>query len=320
MLYEKIKKIYKNMVYARADDTGAVFYFSRKDFPGLTQTSYPFRSSRGHTLQGYFYAYEGYIPDRVVIFEHGMGSGHRGYMKEIELLARHGYRVFAYDHTGCMESGGETTGGFLQSLSDLDDALTALKQDKDGQGVKFSVVGHSWGGFSTLNILSLHPDVEAIVAMAGFLSLSQILQGFFSGPLAGVGKRILQSETAANPDLAAHSALNALKNTSARALILHSADDKTVSCRKNFDVLKKELDDRPNLRFVRLNGKGHNPNYTADAVRYKDAFFKTYTKMMKKGRLSTDEQKKAFIAAYDWDRMTAQDPAVWEMILETLDR
>ena len=320
MLYEMIEKTYKNMVYSRADEAGSVFYFSHADFPGLAQTPYPFRSSKGHTLQGYFYSYPEYIPDRIVIFEHGMGSGHRGYMKEIELLARHGYRVFAYDHTGCMESGGETTGGFLQSLGDLNDALTTLKQDEACRDVKFSVVGHSWGGFSTLNILSLHPDVEAIVAMAGFLSLSHILKGFFSGLLAGVGKRILQNETAANPTLAAHCAVDALKNTTARALILHSADDKTVSCRLNFDLLQKELGDRPHIRFVKLNGKGHNPNYTADAVRYKDAFFKTYTKMMKKGRLSTDEQKKTFIAAYDWDRMTAQDPAVWEMIFKTLDR
>ena len=319
MLYEKIKETYKNMVYSRADETGAVFYFSHRDFAGLEQTPYPFPSSLGHTLQGYFYSYAGYKPDRIILFEHGMGSGHRGYMKEIELLARHGYLVFAYDHTGCMESGGETTGGFLQSLRDCNDALNALGRDERYRHAAVSVVGHSWGGFSTLNILTLHPEVKSIVAMAGFLSLPHILGSFFGGLLSGVGKRLLCEETVANPDLVGHNAIDTLKNTTARALILHSSDDKTVSCKRNFDALQKALGDRPNLRFVKLKGKGHNPNYTADAVRYKDAFFKTYTKRMKKGLLVTDEQKKAFIVSYDWDRMTAQDPAVWEMIFETLD-
>ena len=34
MFYKKLRNAYRGMVYTRADDTGAVFYFSAEDFEG----------------------------------------------------------------------------------------------------------------------------------------------------------------------------------------------------------------------------------------------------------------------------------------------
>lgn len=318
MLFKLMEKVYRNSVYCRADEDGSIFYFSASDFKGLHQEPFAFTSSKGHKMQGYFYYYENCVQERLIVFEHGMGSGHRGYMKEIERIARHGYRVFAYDHTGCMESGGETTGGFLQSLIDLNDALNALREEVH-KNTDISVVGHSWGGFSTLNIAALHPEVTHIVAMSGFISVPRMLNQLFGGILSGVAKRLYEQEKAANPEMIDSDAVSALKNTDAKVLILHSKDDKVVSFEKQFAVMREALAEKENISFVELDGKGHNPNYTKDAVEYKDAFFVTYQKMMKKKQLKTEEQKKAFIASYDWDKMTEQDEAVWEMIFKTLD-
>lgn len=99
------------------------------------------------------------------------------------MLARHGYLVFAYDHTGCMESGGECTNGFAQSLNDLDTCLKTLKADSKYEKMRFSVVGHSWGAFSTMNVAALHPDLRHVVAMCGFVSVSQMLHQNFGGIL-----------------------------------------------------------------------------------------------------------------------------------------
>ena len=129
MLFEKyIVNTFKKQMYNRCDDTGVAYYFSADNFEGLNKENFVFTARAGHNLQGYFYWYENPMENRLVIFEHGMGGGHRSYMREIETIAKKGYLVFAYDHTGCMESGGETTGGFSQSLMDLDDVLTALKR------------------------------------------------------------------------------------------------------------------------------------------------------------------------------------------------
>ena len=64
-----------------------------------------------------------------------------------------------------MESGGESANGLGQSLSDLNDCITALKKEEKLSGYDFSVMGHSWGGFSTLNIASFHPDISHIVVL-----------------------------------------------------------------------------------------------------------------------------------------------------------
>ncbi len=318
MITKFIEKIYRSMVYNRADDNGCVFYFTADSFEGLHREEYSFPSSLGHTLAGAFYYYDGFNENRLIIFEHGMGSGHTGYMTEIERLCREGYRVFAYDHTGCMNSGGESTNGFVQSLRDLDDAVKALKADEKYSSLPISVIGHSWGGFSTMNISALHPDIEKCVAMSGFISAEQILKGFFKGILSPFYKKILALESESNPNYIRYNALETLKNTKTKMLIIHSDDDKTVSAANNFDLLEKELSARENISFLRLNGKNHNPNYTDDAVKYKDKFFAEYQKALKKKALVTEEDKKAFKAKYDWKRMTAQDENVWKVITEFL--
>lgn len=321
MLFEKqIEKAYLKAVRSRCDDGGTAYYFSAADFDGLEQEPYPFENLKGERLQGYFYHYgTPKTPYRIVIFEHGMGGGHRSYMKEIEMLARHGYLVFAYDHTGCMESQGAHTNGFSQSLADLHAALLSLEKNPDFSAYTFSVVGHSWGGFSTLNIAALHPEITHLVAISGFLSAERILKQTFSGVLKSYYPRAYALEQESNPDFAQYSAEESLKNFKGRVLVIHSEDDKVVHSKKHFRELKKAMDDRANMRFLEVTGKGHNPNYTADAVRYKDAYLAELKRCAKKGMLSTDDAKREFLKKFDWNRMTAQDDAVWQAIFDTLD-
>ena len=49
-----VRNIYRDTVFKRADETEAVFYFTHKDFENLNCIDFPFLSSDGHTLQGYF--------------------------------------------------------------------------------------------------------------------------------------------------------------------------------------------------------------------------------------------------------------------------
>lgn len=318
MFSKFVEKIYRSQVYQRADDTGCVFYFTKDNFEGLKGEEFTFYSSLGHKLEGCFYYYDGFNEERLIIFEHGMGSGHTGYMTEIERLCRAGYRVFSYDHTGCMKSGGETTNGFAQSLRDLDDAVKAIKADERYKDLALSVMGHSWGGFSSLNISAIHPEIEKIVAMSGFVCVEEIVKSFFKGILSPFGKRIIEIEKSSNPEYIKYNAVNSLRNTKSRVLVIHSDDDKTVLKENSIDILERELKGRENISFLRLSGKNHNPNYTKDAVEYKDKFFADFQKALKKKVLSSNEAKKAFKENYDWKRMTAQDEEVWEKVLEFL--
>ena len=319
MLFQLIEKVYRNAVYSRTDADGSIFYFSAADFDGLKQDPFVFMSSQDHKLQGYFYHYDNYVPGRIIMFEHGMGTGHRAYMKEIERIARQGYLVFTYDHTGCTESGGESNGGFVHSLIDLNDAINALQKDEKYRDMDISVVGHSWGGFSSLNIAAFHPEVSHIVAMAGFVSVELILKQFFGGLLSGARKKIYEKEKITYPEYIESNAVSALRNTTAKVLVIHSKDDKTVSYVNHFEVMQRALKEKENITFLTVEGKNHNPNYTKEAVVYKDAFFADYQKMRKKKLLQTEEQKKTFLAKYDWHKMTEQDENIWEEIFKALE-
>jgi pimeloyl-ACP methyl ester carboxylesterase len=314
MLFEKkIKEIYLQRICRRYDDEGLARYFNHSDFAGLNAEAFSFKGREGQTLNGAFYSYDGYREDKVVVFDHGMGGGHLSYMREIERLCRAGYRVFSYDHTGCMTSEGNGTGGFARSLDDLDRALNALKE-KLGENMAFSVIGHSWGGYSTLNIASLHPGVESVVAISGFASVKRMLDGVFNG----FAPKIMELEEKSGIPTVGADAADSLAQFKGRALVIHSADDKVVSAKKHFGYLESALADKDNVRFMLVSGKAHNPNYTEDAVKYLALYAKQLTKSLKRGRLATEEQKKEFVASFDWMRMTEQDEAIWKEIIDVI--
>ena len=307
------------MAYTRCDDTGVAYYFSAKDFPTLFAEEYDFTSSRGDLLRGFLYSYPEKNPSRLVVFDHGFGGGHLSYMKEIELLARRGYLVFAYDHTGCMRSGGESPNGMAQSLSDLNDALLKIKCDERLAGFDVSVVGHSWGGFSTMNIASLHLEISHVVVLSGFVSVELLINSYFSGIMKGYRRAVMALEREANPRFVDFSGIESLKSSPVKAQLIYSEDDRMCKKNPHYDLLLSELSGRENTELILLKNKGHNPNYTEDAVKYLGAYVAERTRLIKKNGLSTKEAREAFVASYDWDRMTAQDESVWQRIFSFLE-
>jgi len=313
MIFAKqIEAIYRSNLYVRQDNAGGIFYFQPSDFPGLEDHPYEFTAKAGHPLRGFFYHYPNPMPGRLVVFDHGMGNGHRAYLREIEELCRRGFLVYSYDHTGCMASGGESTNGFATSLSDLDACITALKAEPALSDRTISVVGHSWGGFSTMNICALHPEITHVVSMSGFVSVEKIVHDNLKGPLALYRSHIMELERRSNPDYVDFHAVRSLRKTEAKVLLIYSDDDKTVSKATHYDELHRLLGGKENIRFLLVSGKNHNPGYTAEAVAYKDHFFAAYQKEMKK--LTTPEAQKAFMDGYNWLKMTEQDMAVWDAI------
>ena len=320
MLFEKlILNVYKSRMFKRYDDEGTAFYFSAEDFNELKKTPFSFKTKRGNTLQGYFYFYENSIPDRLVIFDHGMGGGHRSYMREIELIAKKGYKVFSYDHTGCMESEGDTVYGFATSLADLDSAVIALKNTEEYKNMKISVIGHSWGAYAVQNICALHSDITHVIAISGPVSVKAMIDQYFGGILKYYRQAIMRLEMQENPDYVGFDAVNALRSSNAKILIIHSKDDKMVKKEYHFDLLENALKDKENVRFLLVDGKRHNPNYTREAVIYLNEYLAELANKTKKGELSTHQAKRAFIEKFDWHKMTEQDETVWSEIFKALE-
>ena len=93
---DRLIKMYRDILFVRHDPDGRIFYFSHEDFDGLHKTPFEFKSRKGHTLKGGFYYYDNPRQDRLIVLDHGLGVGHRGYMREIETICRKGYMVFTY--------------------------------------------------------------------------------------------------------------------------------------------------------------------------------------------------------------------------------
>lgn len=318
MIFEKkIVNMVTSRLLTRMDNPDGIFYFQPEHFPGLRAHGYDFTSSRGHTLKGFFYSYENPISGKLVVFDHGMGNGHRAYMREIETLCKAGFLVYSYDHTGCMASGGEHIGGFAQSLQDLDDCIQALKEESALHDRSLCVVGHSWGGYSTMNIGALHPQITHVVSMSGFISVERIVKQTL-GPLKAYAPAIVAREQRRLPRHSRYNALESLDRTPAKVLLIYSDDDRTVHRKEHFDPLYEKFADSGHVKFLLLSGKDHNPTYETESLKYKNDFFARYQKAKKKGLLETEEQQQQFMGAFDWWHMTRQDMEVWQQIFDHL--
>ena len=316
LLSNQNEKMLRKEMYTRKDNQSGIFYFSAADFPGLQAEPFSFASRRGHTLKGYFYSYPGAEEHRIVVFEHGIGNGHRAYMREIERLCRAGFVVFSYDHTGCMESGGENPNGFGQSLCDLDDCFRALKQHPALDGKVFSVVGHSWGGFSSMNIAACHPDLTHVVAMSGFISVRAILHQFLPGLLKLFYPDLYRLEKASNPETVGACSIRTLRKSKIPTLLIYSDNDEMVTKRCHYDVLKDKLSGQENIHFLLVENRDHNPTYTREALDLKKVFLGDLRQCNE--NCATSEQKCRFMSRYDFLQMTEQDEAVWEVIIDHL--
>ena len=88
--------------------------------------------------------------------------------------------------------------------------------------------------------------------------------------------------------------------------------------RRHYDLLNEGLKDKENVKCVLVSGKGHNPNYTSEAVKYLGEFAKARAKLLK-NKKATKEEKARFVASFDWDKMTEQDAVLWKDIFTHLD-
>ena len=75
----------------------------------------------------------------------------------------------------------------------------------------------------------------------------------------------------------------------------------------------------PNDEFILLDNKGHNPNYTIEAVKYLNEYQKQKKKYKKQKKLENTKQKEKFIQTFDWNMMTTQDEDVWQEIINWLN-
>ncbi len=97
----------------------------------------------------------------VIVFIHGSGQNHLGYMLQHRFFANRGFQAITPDLPGH----GQSDGAPLTSIEDMADWMIAFM---DAAGIERAhMVGHSQGGLILLDLASRHPDR---VVTASFLA------------------------------------------------------------------------------------------------------------------------------------------------------
>lgn len=311
-MFKKMVKQCLNKEFGhRCDDNGLLFYYNTCDFPGLKDEDFSFTSANLNILRGKIFSTNLTSIKNPIIFCHGMGGGYLSYMKEIAYLAFKLNRpIIAFDYTATFSSDGKCLLGFNEPTIDLLNCIEHLKNDKRFIDSKFSLIGHSWGGYTVGNYLNFNNDIDKAVLISAPLSYKNVVFEKLPVFLGFLWPTIKKNEIDLFGDYARYDLLNSLKNTKSNVLVLHSNDDKIVSYKKNFVELKEKINSY-NVTFKTVYNKGHNPTYKEAASKYLQTVFKNAKK------IKNSELKNYFLEV-DWQRATSLDENVMNYICEFL--
>ena len=318
MLFSKIIAKKFDAVWGRYEGDPAMHYDTPAAYPGLQSQPFPIMGDKNVTLQGAFYYYGTFRPEKLIVFDHGISAGHLAYLKEIDYLAQHGYTVYSYDHTGCVATGGEGIRGFAQGVNDLDHVLTALQKDARFAEVPRKIIGHSWGGYSCMNVVAFHPEVTHVVSLAGFLSARALSEQYIPKMFLKYSEEVMARERQRNPRYADLDARESMQQSKAHLMHVQSRDDNMVKFDLCCAPLSKALAGRANTEFVVLDGHGHDPQRTTAALAAYTAMETELNRKRKHHQLDTPAQQEAFRAAQNWVQIDEQDEQVWQKILDFL--
>ena len=253
--------------HARYDGNPRLEYFSPDDL-GLAHSDFSFKSGKW-TIHGSRYWVDGTIPAALVVFFHGIGAGRNAYMKEIATICRHGYLVYAFDYTGCMESEGPYIYGLGHVSKDLDAFFAWLDQDEIAFQLPRFAIGHSWGGYAALLSSKECFGVRKIVSFSGFTQVSRLYSGFLRSywmrKLTPLIRLFLFLEEGASENI---DAASRLRKSNSELLYIQGSEDRIVSLEAGLNDLRRRLPTRPNSEYVMVIGQDHNPYLTPNAEAY----------------------------------------------------
>ena len=243
--------------------------FDNDDFPTLKAKKTYFYSG-SNKLTGYFYEIGEVDKSKIVIFAHGYGNGHHRYLDLINQLCKNGLYVFSYDATSFDESEGDGIRGFPQGVIDLSNAIKYIKslgyKDED-----ISLVGHSWGAYSSGAVINEYPFISKVVMISGFNKSLDLIKA--NGSQWG-GEKFMTSfkyveeyEAKYYPKESKYTVLDGFKKSTTEYLFIHSDDDKTVPISAGLDFFKEVIGNNPRVSYIRLSGMGHGTSY--DSVKGK---------------------------------------------------
>lgn len=223
-----------------------------KDYP---RKNVSFKSGE-NTLHGYIYG--GNNDKGLIVFAHGIGIGHEGYINEIIWFVNKGWRVFSYDATGSCTSEGDGTKGLPQSALDLDNALTFIENDKELSKLPKFLAGHSWGGYAVTAVLNFDHDVKGSASVSGYAYPMEMVEEFadgFIGSSAVLIRPFMWIDCFANFGKNVNlSAIDGINKADVPVLVIHGKKDETIGFDSSSIISKKDEITNPNVKYYPIEG------------------------------------------------------------------
>ena len=251
------------------------FYDHYKDaYPRRNVSFY----SGKNRLQGYIFGEEN--TKGLIVFAHGINSGHESYIQEIAWMVDHGWRVFAYDATGSCTSEGKGTTGLIQSALDLHAALTYVEGDEILKNLPKCLMGHSWGGYAVAAGLYFDHDVKASASIAGYSDGIQMMMRFGTATMGKAVALLRPFAYLAHLSLfgryATLTATDGINRANIPVLLVHGTGDELVRYDITGIVAHKDEITNPNVTIYSMSDAGqdghmsifHNANSVEEIARF----------------------------------------------------
>lgn len=302
---------YIKQFVCRYDKEVGVPYYACSDFVGLKQESYSFTNSKGIKINYFYYYYDNYKDDKIILFCHGLGPGHTAYLAEIEELAKRGYKVLTLDFTGCDSSEGKNLGSLNAPTRDVNELLDLLKLDKP-----IILMGHSMGGFTALNTIHLRKEITKAIILSGFLSVASEIEASLKNKF--ISSRILKYERKCFPDYYDLNNIEYLKKTTDDIFFIQSDNDAMVPYATALKVV--EQIDNPHIKTLMIPNRKHNPNYTDTATEYMNEVFGNYYYLIQQKKIKTDEDRINYFKDVSLPKLVEQDKKLFDQIEEFINK
>lgn len=314
---------YMKQYFNRSEQKKYSRYMRWADYEDFERETVTFPSG-DETLTGYIYGMDNASKGLVVI-SHGLGSYSEGYIGETRYFVDNGFMVFAYDNTGSGASTGESCIGLVQSVIDLDNALTYIEQNPVFDGLPICLYGHSWGGFATTAILNYDHDIIAVASLAGYndsleemMYVGKSLLGAFVYAEKPFIWMTLHAAFGDRMNLTAANGINRAKHTA--VMIIQGDLDDFVGYDGPCIYANRGKITRDDVQFVLLEGRGHSDlmmDQSADRLAYMEQLDAEYDRMAEQYPDGIpDEIEKEWSETIDKELTSRLDRELFEKIVD----
>ena len=242
----------------------------------VTQKEYSYPCN-DYLLKGFLYL-NNKPQNGLIVFAPGLNAQIVEYKSVIYAFVQRGFDVFAFDPTGHGESGGKSSIGFPQIITDLDATLEFIGKSDDFNYENIFLLGHSRGGFGVCCTMNSYNNIAAAVSvnsvdtsMDAIMAYSTKYVGdiaYGNYPFLSVYQNFLFGSELCNK-----SASKEINDSKVPVLVIHAKNDEQLSGNKYSLYSKRKKIKSNNVEFLLYDKDGFDGHVS---VLYNEDKFPNY--------------------------------------------